>query len=377
MQLLPRVGTLVSILWISCVSSIAQTGAPPIPPIQSLTDIGTVSQSPLIQGRSGAYSALFNGKSYWLFDDTNLTEANASGDSSIDNSMAWTGDLDASKGITLSGNYVDSTGVPAEFIPYLPWEEQYNFVHSTKSCTASPCGAEFALWPGPVVPDPARSRTLIFYNEIWRIAGQSKYTPIGTGIAIWQNGKITRPVVNPGTRYPTLLWAGSQTGYADGWVTSEDTLYTYGCVAGFLVQDCGVASVALENATVPADWSYYTASGTWSANPTDASTIFQGGVSNSVFYDDYLGVYVAIYSGVLSNDVLYRVSYTPWGPWSNQTLVFTGLLGYLRNADFSALAHPEFAQANGQVEYVTYVRDTGLQTQALQLVQITFGLPEK
>jgi hypothetical protein len=228
-----------------------------------------------------------------------------------------------------------------------------------------------------VVPDPARSRTLIFYNEIWRIAGQSKYTPIGTGIAIWQNGKITRPVVNPGTRYPTLLWAGSQTGYADGWVTSEDTLYTYGCVAGFLVQDCGVASVALENATVPADWSYYTASGTWSANPTDASTIFQGGVSNSVFYDDYLGVYVAIYSGVLSNDVLYRVSYTPWGPWSNQTLVFTGLLGYLRNADFSALAHPEFAQANGQVEYVTYVRDTGLQTQALQLVQITFGLPEK
>ena len=137
-----------------------------------------------------------------------------------------------------------------------------------------------------------------------------------------------------------------------------------------------VGQVALENATVPADWTYYTASGTWSSNPADAVTIFQGGAAgNSVFYDDYLGMYVAIYSGVYSDDFFYRVSYTPWGPWSDQTQFFTGLPGYQGNADYATLAHPEFAQGNGQTQYITYVQDTGFLQQVLQLVQVTFGPP--
>jgi hypothetical protein len=36
------------------------------------------------------------------------------------------------------------------------------------------------------------------------------------------------------------------------------------------------------------------------------------------------------------------------------------------------LAHPEFAQGNGQTEFVTYVQDTGFLAQDLQLIQITF-----
>lgn len=358
------------------VSAIAQTGPPPIPPIQSVTPMGTVVQSPLIQGRDGTFSALLNGKSVWLFDDTTMTKDNATGNNFIDNTMSWATNLDASQGITLNGNYLDSTGVPTEFMPYLPWEAAYNAAHNSKSCTESPCGAEFAMWPGPLAPDPARDRALIFYNEIWRITGQSSWTEIGVGIAIWQNGKITRPVVNPGLQYATLMWTGSQTGYAGGWVTVGDTLYAYGCSAGFLVQNCSIGQVALENATVPADWTYYTAAGAWSSNPADAATIFQGGAAgNSVFYDDYLGMYVAIYSGVYSDDFFYRVSYTPWGPWSDQTQFFTGLPGYQGNADYATLAHPEFAQGNGQTQYITYVQDTGFLAQVLQLVQVTFGPP--
>ena len=338
--------------------------------------MGTVVQSPLIQGRDGTFSALLNGKSVWLFDDTSMTKNNATGNNFIDNTLSWATDVNASNGITLNGNYVDSTGVPTEFMPYLPWEAAYNAAHNPKNCTATPCGAEFALWPGPLVPDPARGRALIFYNEIWRITGQSSWTFIGAGVAIWQNGKITRPVVNPGTKYDTLMWTGSQTGYAGGWVVKEDTLYAYGCAAGFLVQNCSIGQVPLEDATVPADWTYYTASGTWSSNPADAVTLFQGGAAgNSVFYDSYLGMYVAIYSGVYSNDVYYRVSYNPWGPWSGQTLIFTGLPGYQGNADYAALAHPEFAQGNGQTQYIVYVQDTGFLAQVLQLVQVVFGPP--
>jgi len=376
---LPRsvcAAALFLLTWGTMLPVSAQTGPPPIPPIQSVTPMGTVLQNPVIQARDGTFSALLNGKSYWLFDDTAMTKANATGNNFIDNSLSWATKLDASSGITLNGDYLDATGVPTEFMPYLPWEAQYNTEHSSTNCNAHPPCAEIAMWPGPLVPDPVRNRALIFYIEIWRESGASTWTTLGTGIAIWANGKITRPVVNPGSQYDTLMWTGTQTGYGGGWVVEGSTLYAYGCAAGFLVQNCAIGQVALANATVPADWTYYTSSGTWSSNAADAVTIFQGGAAgNSVFYDSYLGVYVAIYSGVFSDDVYYRVSDTPWGPWSNQTLIFAGLPGYQGNADYAALAHPEFASGNGQTQYVTYVQDTGFLAQSLQLVQVVFGPP--
>jgi hypothetical protein len=84
--------------------------------------MGTVTQNPLIQGRDGTYSALLNGKSVWLFNDTAMTKANAAGNNFIPNTMSWATNLDASNGITLNGDFLDSTGVPTEFMPYLPWE---------------------------------------------------------------------------------------------------------------------------------------------------------------------------------------------------------------------------------------------------------------
>src|ERR1700722_1332256 len=81
------------------VSLVAQTGPPPIPPIQSVTPMGTVTQMPLVQGRDGTFSALIGGKSVWLFDDTAMTKANATGNNFIDNTMSWTTNLDASQGI--------------------------------------------------------------------------------------------------------------------------------------------------------------------------------------------------------------------------------------------------------------------------------------
>jgi len=338
--------------------------------------MGTVTQNPVIQGRDGTFSALINGKSVWVFGDTSMTKYSAKDENFIDNSMSWATNLDTSQGITLNGDHLDSTGVPTEILPFLPWEAKYNAAHDSNHCTAQPCGAEYALWSGPIVPDPARNRALLFYDEIWRVPGHSGWKTIGESIAIMQNGKVTRPVVNPGAQYNTLIWTGTQTGYTGGWVTQGDTLYAYGCYPGFLVQNCSVGKVALESATVPSAWTYYTADGTWSPDQMQAVTLFQGGAAgNSVFYDNFLGMYVAIYSAVFSNDVYFRVAYNPWGPWSDQTYIFSGLPGYQGNADYAALAHPEFAQGNGQTQYVTYVQDTGFLAQVIQLVQVTFAPP--
>jgi hypothetical protein len=354
----------------------AQSGPPPIPPVISVTPMGIVKQNPLVQGRDGTYSALVNGKSLWLFNDTALTRNNASGDNFFSNSMSWTTNLDASTGITLSGDYLDTSGAPQQFMPFLPWETNYNYQHDPKHCTVGPCGAEFAIWPGPIVPDPARNRVLIFYGEIWRSPTITGWKNIGQGVAIWQNGKITRPVVNPTGSYPTLMFTGTQVGFSSGWVIVGDTLYTYGNLGGFLVEYTQVAKVPLASVTTPSAWTYYAGNDVWSANAADAATVFNGGAAgSSIFYDAYLGMYVAMYSGVYNNNLYYNVSYTPWGPWSAATQFYTGLPGDQNSPDYAALAHPEFAQGNGQTQYMTYVQTTGFLAQQLQLLQIVFGPP--
>jgi hypothetical protein len=105
-------------------------------------------------------------------------------------------------------------------------------------------------------------------------------------------------------------------------------------------------------------------------------TVFNGGAAgSSVFYDKFLGMYVAIYSGVFNNNLYYNVAYTPWGPWSAATQFYTGLPGYENNADYAALAHPEFSQGDGQTQFITYVQDTGFLAQDLQLLKVVFAPP--
>jgi hypothetical protein len=330
--------------------------APPIPPVQSVTPMGIVTQDPLVQGRDGTYSAQIGSKSIWLFNDTALTKNNASGTNFFSNSMAWTTNLNASSGIDLSGNYVDSLGDPTQFFPFLPWEAAYNAAHSSNNCTADPCGANIAIWPGPLVPDPARNRALIFYGEIWRSPTYSGWIDMGEGVAVMNaDGTITRPVMQPGTPYPTLMWQGTEVGFTSGWVVSGDTLYTYGNQAEFLSENTQIARVPLADSTTASAWTYYAGNGTWSSSASNAVTVFNGGAAgSSVFYDNYLGEYVGIYSGVENNNCYYIVGTNPWGPWSTATQFYTGLAGESGSVDYALLAHPEFAEGNGQTEYVTY-----------------------
>ncbi len=45
----------------------SKTGVPPIPPVLSVTPLGTVQQNSDILGRDGTFSALINGESVWTF----------------------------------------------------------------------------------------------------------------------------------------------------------------------------------------------------------------------------------------------------------------------------------------------------------------------
>jgi hypothetical protein len=351
-----------------------RTDPPPIPKVLSATELAPVQQNAVIKGRDGAQSAMYQGTSIWTFGDTILTVPGHDGDFWANDTLSTTKDLDASDGITLTSDFVDRTGAPTEFLPFTRAEARFNRLHDPNNCHQPPCGAEYALWAAQVVPDPARHRVLHFYLKIYRVVGHSGWTTMGTGIAVWTpGGKVVRPIESPGSADPTLMFLRDEVGFSSGSYVEGDTLYSYGCYPGFLVQHCQVAQVPLADALDRSKWTFYAGGGVWSPDLADAVTVFDGGAANQVFYDDYLGDYVAIYSQPLSDDVMFRVSYTPWGPWSEQALLFTGRPGNPFN--YAALSHPDYAEGDGQTQYVTYVHIIGGFEIEIPLVQVIFGLP--
>jgi Domain of unknown function (DUF4185) len=351
-------------------------GVPAVPTVISVTNLGTVQQNKDIYGRDGTFSALIDGKSVWTFGDTPMSVPGVLGNNWDDNSLSWTDNLDASQGINLNHDLLDSTGAPAEYLPYLPWEREFNYLHDNHHCIATPCGEEFAMWDGPVINDTARNRVLFYYYELYRgVPGMQGWASVGAGIAVYtpETG-ITRPIENPGSRTPTLMWGPKDEDFNSGAIVVDDVLYSYGCVGGFLVDNCQVARVALADALDITKWTYYAGNNTWSTSPTDAVTIFQGGAAaNQVFYNAYLGVYMNIYNPALNNDMYFIVSQTPWGPWSKPTLLFKGETPYKGSVNYTGQAHAEFAQGNGQTQYVTYAHPTGFLREDLPLVQVVFG----
>lgn len=349
-------------------------GAPPIPGVASAVDIGTVVQNAKILGRDGAISGKIGNRSVWTFGDTPMSVPGIGQHNWVDNSMSWTTNLNATNGITLNHDILDATGAPAEFLPYTAFESQYNYTHDTLHCTVQPCGAEYAMWPGSIVADPKRNRALVFYYELWRIPGQSGWTGIGTGIAIGApDGTFTRPILNAGAPDPTLMWDSTEVAYGDGSTVVNDTLVSYGCVTRFVTKRCRVARVPLADALVKSQWQYYAGNGVWSPDPATAVSVLSGGAAgNSISYNPYLGLFVAVYSGVFSDDVFFRVSKNAWGPWSAQTKLFTARPGWNGNISYAGEAHPEFSQQNGKVMFVTYAHTTGFLQMDLPIVRITF-----
>lgn len=361
----------------AAVTAADDRSVPPLPPVLSATDLGLVRQHPSINGRDGAISAVVNGRSVWTFGDTPLNTANADGNYWVDNSLSWTADLDASDGIAFEGNLLDAANTPAEFIPYLPWERTYNDAHDPDHCTDEPCGAEFAFWPGDIVPDPARNRAYVFYYELWRSPTISGWRTVGTSIGVWDGeGPVERPVLKPGSPTPTLMWGKNEVAYTNASVVVDDDLYAYGCRLHFLEHRCRVARVPLADVLDKSAWRYYAGNDVWSTDPSDATNLFVGGAAGtSVFYVPYLDAYMAVYSAIFSDDVVYRVARQPWGPWSEPAHLFTGRPGWNGNFNYTGHAHPEFAEDEGRVQYVTYAHTTGFLRQDLPLVRVVFGEP--
>ena len=130
------------------------------------TDLGLLPTNPDILGRDGAYSAVFQGYSVWLYGDTFLANPDAEGRTLISDSWSYTTDLTVQGGITGFQERLDSAGAPTMILQETPAEQAYDQAHSGNPCQQQPCGARWALWPSAVVTDPVSNQALVFYGVV-------------------------------------------------------------------------------------------------------------------------------------------------------------------------------------------------------------------
>lgn len=351
--------------------------------VQSVSPAGQVVQDSRVAGRSIGGSVLYNGRSVWVFGDTSLQNPGGL----MSNSASATTDLDASNGVSLesSSAFTTAAGAPASFITATPAEQAFENAHAASThCTSATdqyCGATLAFWPGPVIADPGDHRVLVFYAVV--CAGGGSGTPcgvafgddLGGGIAAldMDSGTVTR-LTNPGTPLPgvggpdpTLLFPADHIFSAAALVVGTD-VYAYGPCS---FAGCELSRAPLAQVGTPSAWRYHTASGAWSADAASGDRLIgPGGAGQSVFHDPALGAYVNVFMPFGSDDVDYQVAAEPYGPWS-KTVTAAHTPGGSQ-VDYGLVAHPEYAQDNGLIQYLTYYHP---ENGALGLLKVQFKAP--
>jgi hypothetical protein len=110
---------------------------------------------------------------------------------------------------------------------------------------------------------------------------------------------------------------------------------------------------------------------TWNADLGQAVTVLHGPPGDlSVSFNPHLGAFLAVYSGIFSNDVWFRSAPHPEGPWSDAQKMFTGLAPSSGN-DYAGKEHPELAEDGGKTLVVTYARSTGTFDGEIRLTSVT------
>ena len=354
------------------------SGPPPQLLVTNTKDLGPIPTNPDILGRDGAYSALFQGASVWLYGDTFIAKADAQNRTLLSDSWSFTTDLNAQSGLTGFQERLDSTGAPTMILPETPAEQAFNQAHNVNNCQAQPCGARWALWPGAIVVNPADNTALIFYTVVSAQPGAFNFQGIGTSVATWQSLQSLpqRPTLNPPivANHPDLMFTQNEPGFGSAAFVSNGTLYVYGCGIATNGADkgCRLGKVAPSSAQDRGAWTFYAGNGNWSSQLGDAVSVFTGDDILSVSWNNYLQSYVGIYSQVFSQNVMIRTSSKPEGPWSGETVAFVAMAPSSGNV-FDAHAHSEFDVNGGQTIFVSYSRSTPAPfSSEVRLVSVTF-----
>jgi hypothetical protein len=281
--------------------------------------------------------------------------------------MSWTSDLDASDGITGFVQPEDELGAAREFFPRTDEEEAFNEAHvdlSDGTCE-SPCGARYAIWGSGPAADPARNRALLTYGKVYAEPGEFNFTILGTSIAIWEDFETgpVRPTVSSSLDDPTLLFDASEGEFA---IPAVDDVYLYlfSCSGG---KDdsttCRLARSTLDDILNRDAWRFRAEDG-WSQNIDDAIGLFSGSPNMTVHWNGYLNRWLAVY--IDWGKIVVRTAPSIDGPWSGRSTVFEPK----EESAIHALAHAEYQEDGGAVEYISYLADNEFRLLRVQVEPI-------
>jgi hypothetical protein len=356
----------------------AQTAAPPLPTVVSTVALGPLGQASDILARDGGYSLQVGATDYWMFDDTIWGQSLTRG-GFIDNTLSWT---TSPSGLFLEGNLTNTQGEPVPFIPFTAAETRWKKLHSAATCGVPPCRQDLSIWPSQPILDTANQRVIMPIYALTRTPGINAWYNYASGFAaapITSAGKLgpfKRMPVLSGSGYQDMLWGPNDFAYLDQSIIFAAYFYAFGnaynAATGQI--DTKLARVPLAKLSTLSAWTYWDAAGTWSSNPANAVPLFAGGdAGSSIFFNGYLGEWMAIYTPAFQGDVYFRVANGITGPWSAQALLFHTSPGYNNSDCYHAQVHTEMALNGGQTEFVSYSKWTGPFIDQTQMVKVTFA----
>ena len=350
---------------------------PPAAQMVVTRDLGPLPFLPVIRGRDGGFSAGWAGRSVWVFGDTTLAHPAVDGYSWRSSTFCQTFDRDASDGLGGLDEPVDASGAPGEFLPFTPDEQAFNDTHfspaAQTTCTQD-CGARWALWPGPLLPDPSGG-ALVFYAKISARPGDFNFSSVGSSLATWADPseRPVRPVLAPGAAEPTLLFGADEPSFAAAALVVGGDLVAYACEGGS-DSPCILARVPYAQALDRGAWTFYAGGDAWSSDWRDAIYVMNGATMMTVAWNEVIRAYLALYSAPVSSDVVFRTAPAPEGPWSQPALLFRAERPVDTNAwSYSGLAHIELAAEGGARQYVSYFRSMGFLEGEIRLVEVNLA----
>lgn len=319
-------------------------------PVASVTDIGTVPTPPLSSARDVGFSVVLDGKSVWVFGDTLFSEPAADGFQWRSSSWSWT-ELDA---VGPFSHALGEDGKPLQLLPHNAEEAAFNLEHKTEPRRRTP-------WPQALVSDGERA--LVFYIDMATGSdGMWDFESLSGSVAIWDDPSA------PATRVEPPLFSDEEPDWGAAAVLVGSDVFAYACEGG-LDKPCKLAKVPFASATDRSAYRFYDGA-SWSEDWKDAVELFDGAPLFSVYFNDHLDRFVAIYMQPAGNEMRVHTAPAPEGPWSDYAALGEGQKADEGAFDYALIAHPELSREGGKVDVLSYTRPSGFLQQETRLVEL-------
>jgi hypothetical protein len=306
-----------------------------IPATLTLGDLGEIKHPASIISRTGAISATAGGKAIWIFPNTYINGL------PIRVGYSTAAEVAPANPVT---TYEETNSIPQLLIP---------FTQEELSINNSNLGYHIGLMPRSAVD--ARDGTALIFYEKMKVYGAYNQESLGIGIA---RVTVSNPTV--AARDPGLLFSGAEPRFGFRAVVVGSTLYLYSAESVFYKAWCRVAQAPLAQAENRSAYRFWDGN-EWDSNVTQSKPMWGHSLqAPSITFNSFFGKYLAVYFRDQSNQVVYRTSQHPSGPWSNAEAMFEGRQSPTSSLlNGNAQAHPAFASDSDRTIVVSYQQPTG------------------